>query len=112
MRASLRVVAQREREEAETRERERIEERRRIDRQRTLFNVLPTCRPKDKLKNAMLQRAYDLLWDGECEACDALTEFLPSDDVTKMLDVWLDDVDPNTPEERRSSWYRREYAVA
>lgn len=100
-----------EREDTARREQERLEEQRRIDRQRTLFNILPTCSQRDKLKNAMLQRAYDLIWDGECEACDALTEFLPSEDVGKMLDAYIDDVDPNTPEERRSDWYRSRYAV-
>jgi hypothetical protein len=98
-----------EREETAWREQLRLEEQRRIDRQRTLFNVLPTCSQRDKLKNAMLQRAYDLMWDGEAEACDALIEFLPSDDVGRMLDAWLEDQD--APEARRSCWYRSQYAV-
>lgn len=86
------------------------EDDKRIDRQRTKFNMLPTCREKDQLKKAMLQRAYDLLWDGDTEGCDALIEFLPSDDVRQMLDAWSADVEPG-PEVIRSEWYRSEHAV-
>ena len=49
--------------------------------------MLPSSNSTDRLKEAMLQRAYDLLWDGDTDGCDALIEFLPSDDVTKMLDA-------------------------
>jgi len=67
-----------------------------------LFNLLPNGSDKQRLKDALLQRAYDLLWDGNCAGCDALTEWLPSDDVTAMLDAWSDDQDNKTP---RSKWY-------
>ena len=63
------------------------EDETRVARQRTLFNMLPSSNSTDRLKEAMLQRAYDLLWDGDTDGCDALIEFLPSDDVTKMLDA-------------------------
>jgi hypothetical protein len=65
-----------------------LDDERRIDRQRTLFHALPTCSEKERLKEKMLQRAYDLLWDGDALGCDALLEFLPSDDVARMLDAW------------------------
>jgi nitric oxide reductase activation protein len=65
-----------------------IDEDRRIERQRTLFNMLPSCGATDRLKAAMLQRCYDLMWDGDAQACDALAEFLPSADVEKMFSAW------------------------
>lgn len=83
------------------------DDQRRIDQQRTLFNMLPTCSQRTKLKEAMCQRAYDKLWDGDTEGCDALLEFLPSDDVTAILDAWGRDVDPNMSEKDRSAWYHR-----
>lgn len=38
-----------------------------------------------------LQRAYDVLWDGDGEGCDAITADLPESMVETMLDAWLDD---------------------
>lgn len=78
------------------------EEDARVDAQRTLFNMLPTGGAKDKLKNAMLQRAYDLMWDGDCGSCDALLQFLPSMDADALLDDWEKDA----VEGNRSRWYR------
>lgn len=78
------------------------EDERRIDRQRTIFGALPSCNAADRLKAAMLQRAYDMLWDGNSEGCDALLEFLPSLDVEKMLDGWSNDQDDKRP---YSKWY-------
>src|SRR5688572_23338666 len=66
-------------------------EERRVEQQRTLFTMLPSCNAVDRLKVAMLQRAYDLLWDGDAMGCDALTEFLPSKDVDKMMACWSAD---------------------
>lgn len=38
-----------------------------------------------------LQRAYDVLWEGDGEACDAITASLPEQMVAAMFDAWLDD---------------------
>jgi len=51
---------------------------------------------------AELQRAYDLLWDGDGEACDAITAKLPDKDVIAMLDAWSDDQDGKEP---KSKWH-------
>lgn len=40
---------------------------------------------------AQLQRAYDTLWEGNGEGCDAITADLPEPMVTAMFDAWLDD---------------------
>lgn len=40
-----------------------------------------------------LQRAYDALWDGDAETCDAINDPLPEPAVCAMLDAWLDDQD-------------------
>jgi len=45
----------------------------------------------------MLERARDLMDNGQPECADALLEFLPSADATKMLDQWLDDEAGDTP---------------
>lgn len=63
-------------------------EEKRIGRQRTLMAMLPDTRAADALKAAMLQRAYDLMWDGDAQSCDALVEFLPSKDVERMFQAW------------------------
>jgi hypothetical protein len=50
-----------------------------------------------------LQRAYDLLWEGSCDECDAITATLPDAPVLAMLDDWSDDyADGNHP---RSGWH-------
>lgn len=87
--------------EAEARARLEREERR-ADRQRQLMAIVPNSAALTRLKKAMLQRAYDLLWDGQGEACDALTEFLPSADVIRMLNAWSDDQEGREP---KSEWY-------
>lgn len=38
-----------------------------------------------------LQRAYDVLWEGDGEGCDAITAPLPDQMVIAMLDAWQDD---------------------
>lgn len=53
--------------------------------------------------DAELQRAYDVLWDGDGEACDEITANLPTKDVKAMLDCWLDDQDPKNT--AKSKWY-------
>lgn len=80
------------------------EEERRQERQRTLFAMLPSCNAVDRLKEAMLQRAYDLLWDGDGLGCDALIEFLPSKEVDRMLDAWSADFEGDG-KEPRSQFY-------
>lgn len=76
----------------------------RIERQRTLFGVLPSCNAADRLKSAMMQRAYDLMWDGQCTECDALLEFLPSTDAEKVLSAWENDQDPKN---ERTAFYEQ-----
>jgi hypothetical protein len=79
------------------------EEQKLIERQRTLFNILPDSQRKTALKDAMLQRSYDLLWDGDARGCDALIEFLPSDEVEAMLNAWTNDqIEPDTA---KSKWH-------
>lgn len=53
--------------------------------------------------DAELQRAYDLLWEGDGEGCDAITAYLPDKDVKAMLDAWLDDQDPSNT--TKSKWH-------
>lgn len=67
------------------------EEDKRVSRQRNAFSSVLNGPAKDALKQAMLQRAYDLLWDGDCMGCDALIEFLPSRDVDEMFRAWDND---------------------
>lgn len=38
-----------------------------------------------------LQHAYDVLWEGDGDGCDAITADLPEQMVVAMLDAWLDD---------------------
>ena len=73
---------------------------RQIERQQSLFSTLPDCAAVDRLKEAMLQRAYDLLWDGDGNGCDALLEFLPSKDGEAMLDAWMADHDDDVAKSR------------
>lgn len=71
------------------------EDETRIERQRTLYAMLPSCNAADRLKASMMQRAYDLAWNGQCTECDALLEFLPSADAEKVLSAWENDQNPN-----------------
>lgn len=69
------------------------QETKRVERQRTLFAMLPDCHATDRLKQAMLDRAWALL-DGGLEgtaACDALLEFLPSNDADQLLKEYFGD---------------------
>jgi len=77
-------------------------EQKRVERQRTLFNMLPSCGAADRLKEAIMQRAYDLMWDGDAQACDALIEFLPSKDAEEVLNAWENDQDDSAP---KSKWH-------
>jgi hypothetical protein len=80
----------------------RADDEKRIERQRTLFAMVQDSHAKDRLEEAMLQRAYDLMCDGLPVAADAIAEFLPSDKVERVYDAWLDD--QNTRGEK-SKWY-------
>lgn len=80
----------------------RLEEQQRIERQRTLFAMVPDTSSLTRLKEAMLQRAYDCMWDGDPASCDALLEFLPEKDADKLLDAWSNDWEA---EGERSHWY-------
>lgn len=82
-----------------------IADDKRMERHKTLFAMLPSTDATDRLKAAMLQRAYDLLWDGDFSGSDALTEFLPSNDVDKMFQCWSDDQDGKNP---KSKFYEAE----
>jgi hypothetical protein len=77
-------------------------ERRRIGRQRTLFTMLPQYSVVDRLKEAMLQRAYDLLCDGTGEEADAILEFVPEKDAMALLDAWVEDQNYGNT---KSKWY-------
>lgn len=72
----------------------------RVERQRGLFGMLPSANPVDRLKEAMMQRAYDMLWDGNCDGCDAILEFLPSKDADIVLNAYGDDQDGKQPPSR------------
>lgn len=74
----------------------------RVDQQRTLMAMVVNGPAKSALVDAMLQRAYDLLWDGSWEGCDAICEFLPSDQVRAMMDAWNEDQEDKGP---KSPWY-------
>lgn len=78
------------------------EEERRIERQRSLFNALPSSTATDRLQAAMMQRAYDLMWDADGLAADAVLEFLPSDRAIEVLDAWEGDQDGDKP---KSKWH-------
>lgn len=79
------------------------EEERRIERQRTLFTMLPDIGATERLRLAMQQRAYDLMWDGATSACDALAEFLPEHEIDRMFDAWEQDQMPG--DHPRSEFY-------
>ena len=63
----------------------------RVERQRTAFHALHPNNAKDRFRKAMLDRAWELLDVGECEAADALLEFLPEQDADKLLDELFGD---------------------
>ena len=86
------------------------EEDKRVDRQRTLFNALRISPEKVALQTAMMQRAYDLLWDGDASGCDALIEFLPSMAAEELLQAWQDDQE-KIGKAPRSRWYGAESAA-
>lgn len=78
------------------------EDEKRVERQRTMFAMVGDSHAKSVLLKAMLQQAYDHMWNAETAAVDALTEWLPSDDVDRMFRAWGNDIDPKNP---RSIFY-------
>lgn len=60
----------------------------RIAQNRAIISTIPES---DILKQALLDRARQLLDAGNSEACDALLEFVPEDDAMKLLDEYLDE---------------------
>src|SRR6185312_7073486 len=61
------------------------EDQKRVERQRTCLVMVPDSAAKARLERAMLQQAYNFMWDGYCQACDALTEWLSADAVDVMF---------------------------
>lgn len=72
----------------------------RVEQQRTLFTMLGDGHAAEKLKETMMQRAYDLISDGDGTACDAILEFLPSKDSDAVLNGWMSDQDNKSPKSR------------
>lgn len=66
------------------------EERARIARQRAAFRELmgPS---RAALQQIMLDRAWELLDAGECEACDALLEFVPEEAADALLNDYFEE---------------------
>lgn len=64
------------------------EDRARIAGQRKAMLRVPS-RQRRALVALMLGRAWELLDCGECEAADALLEFCPEPDATKLLDEFF-----------------------
>lgn len=101
--ADLRAAAKVEAEAVADGRRHSPEEQQRIERQCTVFAMLPDMGAVDRLKAAMLQRCYDLMWNGDPLACDALAEFLPERDVERMFNAW--EQDQIAGEHPRSEFY-------
>lgn len=70
------------------RSRKLAEYKARIARQEALWNALPDSPAKAALLDAMLDRCFDLMCEGNGEACDAIAEWLPPDRVEAMFDAW------------------------
>lgn len=83
--------------EREKRDAEFQKERDRIVSQQALFEALPSDPAVALLKEAMLDRAWRLIDDGKCEEADAILEFLPEPDVTKLLAEYFDEEYENPP---------------
>ncbi len=77
-----------------------VQEEKRIERQRTLFAMLPPSDATDRLREAMKRRAYDLMCNGDGLATDAILEFLPSADTDEVFKAWENDQDGDEPKSR------------
>ena len=60
----------------------------RLERQRAAFEALPAGEARSQLRDLMLSRAEELL-SVNPEAADALLEFLPEADRSKLLEVFF-----------------------
>lgn len=63
-----------------------LAETRRIERQRTLMAMLPDTRSVDALKQAMLDRARDLLRNAKLSEANELLGFLPSKEAQRVTE--------------------------
>lgn len=68
---------------------DQFKEGKRIEAQRTRFAMIPDSTAKDRFKDTVINRAWELLDIGACDACDALLEFVPSADAEKMLSEYF-----------------------
>lgn len=75
----------------------------RIDALRTAFHAIPNGGAKTAFMRAMLQQAYEHMWNGNTMAVDALTDFLPSIEVEEMFQAWEND---DTGKEPKSKYWR------
>lgn len=73
------------------------QEAERVAYQESLWNAVPDGPEKAALKAAMLQRAYDLMNEGDGTQTDAICDFLPKADVLAMFDQWERDSFPVSP---------------
>lgn len=51
----------------------------------------------DRLRAAMRQRIYDLMWDGDSLGADAIAEFIPSSDADEAFAAWEHDIEGKQP---------------
>lgn len=62
----------------------------RVNSQRAAFRKVPNSSEKAALLVAMIERAWWLLDAGECEAADALLEFVPEDHADTLFDQFFE----------------------
>lgn len=67
-------------------------ERERVRRQRTYLTSL-SGPLRDAMVTRMLDRAWTLLESAECEAADALLEFVPAEDAERLLAEFFPDAE-------------------
>lgn len=103
LRQAAKITAKKKARREDARDHDMAEREKRARRHRNLFELVPDGSDKARLKEAMLQYAYDLMWDGDCGSVDVLTEFLPEDDVDAMFRAWEDDQIGSAP--NKSKWY-------
>lgn len=76
---------------AEMELRERRRDERRVERQRALWDQMPECWATARFKQALLDRAWQLLDDNKSDEVDAILEFVPEDDARKLLDEFFEE---------------------
>ena len=77
-----------------------VQENARIEEQRRIFALLPDTPEVELLKEGMMQRAYDLMWEGFALETDAILEFLPSECADEVLNAWDNDEQGKEPRSR------------